>query len=70
MILVKKSNITGNLNQMEIPVQPDKYEEWLQSKKKPHIQDFFPELSDEEREFILNGITPEEWNEYIGDEEE
>ena len=27
------------------------------------IQDAFPYLSPEEREFILTGITPKEWNE-------
>jgi hypothetical protein len=32
------------------------------SEKRPLIQEIFPELNDEEREFLMTGITPEEWN--------
>lgn len=34
-----------------------------------HIQDAFPFLTDNEREFILTGITAEEWDELFGEEE-
>ena len=30
-------------------------------------QDVFPELSNEQREFIISGITPDEWNFIFGD---
>jgi hypothetical protein len=30
------------------------------------LQDAFPNLTTEEREFIKTGITPEEWDEYFG----
>lgn len=30
------------------------------------IQDVVPHLSDDDREFFLNGITPEEWEEFMG----
>jgi len=33
------------------------------------IQDAFPNLSVEQREFILSGITPQEWNDTFGEEE-
>jgi hypothetical protein len=35
----------------------------------PLIQDFFGECSDEEREFILTGIRPEEWAKIFGSPE-
>lgn len=34
------------------------------------IQDAFPFLNDGEREFLLTGITPEEWNTMFEDEED
>lgn len=33
------------------------------------IQDAFPELSDSAREFIKSGITSEEWDKYMGEDE-
>jgi hypothetical protein len=32
-----------------------------------HVQEAFPYLDDNEREFILTGITEEEWDEAFGD---
>jgi hypothetical protein len=34
------------------------------------IQDVFPNLTADEREFIKTGITPEDWNEMVGETEE
>ena len=31
------------------------------------IQEIFPELSNEDREFLMTGITPEEWAAAFGD---
>jgi hypothetical protein len=33
------------------------------------IQDAFPELTDDAREFIKTGITSEEWSKYMGDDD-
>jgi hypothetical protein len=33
------------------------------------LQDAFPELSDDAREFIKTGITPLEWAKYMGEDE-
>jgi hypothetical protein len=34
------------------------------------IQEAFPELSSDAREFIKSGITPLEWAKYMGEEDE
>jgi len=34
------------------------------------IQEAFPELSDNAREFIKSGITSEEWDKYMGADDE
>ena len=31
------------------------------------VQNVFPNLNKEEREYLINGVTPDEWNKYIGD---
>jgi hypothetical protein len=33
------------------------------------MQDAFPMLSEDEREFIMTGITPEEWNQMCPDDD-
>lgn len=61
------SILTGKLHVMELDVTEEQEKEWRRGK---HIQDAMPNLSDEEREFLINGITPEEWAEFFGDEED
>lgn len=34
------------------------------------IQDAFPELDNNQREFIKTGITPEEWDKFIGNDDQ
>lgn len=34
------------------------------------VQAAFPQLDAEDREFMISGITPEEWEEHMVDEEE
>lgn len=33
------------------------------------IQDAFPDLNASEREFLISGVSPEDWNEMFGGEE-
>ena len=41
---------------------------WME--KGMNIQDAFPMLSDDQREFLMTGLTPEEWDDLFGEEEE
>lgn len=34
------------------------------------IQDVFPDLSPDDREFLMTGVTAEEWAEFVGDDED
>jgi len=66
-IVVRKSNITGKMNEMRLPLSRD---EFLLGLKKWElggglIQDCFPTLKPEQREFIQTGITPEEWDKHV-----
>lgn len=69
MIVTKISPITGTVNQMDIEVDPDRYAKWVAMENPPFIQHAFPELGADEREFLLTGTTPEEWDAAFGDDE-
>jgi len=64
----KKSMLSGKVNSMMIPTSQDKIEYWLQSGEL--IQNVMPDLDAEQREFIKTGISPEEWDNMCGDEDE
>ena len=67
------SMLSGKAHTRTIPISEEKFKKWLQIKEtplRPHIQDFFPELNADDREFLKTGITPEEWNETFPEEED
>jgi len=68
MLIFKKSPITGNTVSREIDVDRHDLERFEAGGIL--IQDAFPNLSADDREFILTGITPEEWDEHFSDEDE
>jgi len=67
MLVKKVSTISGKENTMDLPITQMQVYRWQQGGS---IQDVFPELSNEEREFLKSGITPEEWKELWKNSEE
>ena len=65
--IIRKSPISGVTHSMEIECTEDQILRY--HKGEEYIQDIFPNLSPAEREFILTGITSEEWDEVFGEEE-
>ena len=63
----KKSQLTGIIHEMEIPVTEEQLILWNNGGL---IQNVMPALSENEREFLITGITKEEWDEMIRDVEE
>jgi|TARA_B110001454_G_C12484548_1_gene335802 hypothetical protein len=64
MIEVKKvSMLTRKVNTMVLDTTQEKLDLYFGTKNRPLIQDLFPELSTDEREFLQTGATPEEWAE-------
>lgn len=61
MIFTKTSMLTGITRTMDLPVTEQQLELY---QKGVLIQDAMSNLTAAEREFILTGITDEEWNEY------
>lgn len=59
LLVIKESDLTGKMNVMKIDATPESVMEWVRSGQK--IQDFFPLMPKEQREFLISGCTPEEW---------
>lgn len=49
--------------------QPIHARQWNAWRNGQHIQNAMPELTADEREFLLTGMTPEEWDAAFGEEE-
>ena len=65
MLITRKSLISGNTNTMSLPITEEQYNAWEQGTL---VQVAMPHLSPDEREFVMTGITPEEWTETFGEE--
>ena len=59
--------VTMEVNTTELKI--DQWDFWNRAPGTPLVQDFFFECSDDEREFILTGILPEEWIKLFGEGE-
>ena len=58
MLIYKKSTISGKINGTMIPVSKNQIRRWVKGEL---IQDVMPDLTKDEREFMISGITQEEW---------
>lgn len=64
MQIKRISPFTGKLNIMNLDVSLEQMIRWDRGEL---IQDVFPNLTADEREFIKTGITPNDWNEMVGE---
>lgn len=58
MIIIRRCPFTDKINDWELPVTPEQIKEWEEGML---AQDAFPHLTDDQREFIMTGITPDVW---------
>lgn len=59
MQITRTSLLTGIARTLDINVTQEELDAWKSGKL---IQQAMPQLSDDDREFILTGITKEEWD--------
>lgn len=72
MKISKISHLTGEYNTREIDITIDQYNDWqnvLENKSRRPIQDVLPNLSADDREFMISGITPDEWDNAFGSDD-
>ena len=63
--LVTRQNIYGRQVQCWLPVDAQPLVDWLllRRSERPIVQEAFPHLSADEREFLITGLSGEEWDE-------
>ncbi len=61
MRIVRTSPFSNKLNGRDIDITYDQLDRWEAGQG--NIQDIMPDISADDREFIMTGITPEEWAE-------
>ena len=66
MLIKRTSMVTGITRSMELPITK---EQWAAFQRGALVQDAFPHLSPDEREFIITGIIKKEWDDTFRDEE-
>lgn len=67
MRIAKRSVITGRENIMDLDVTMEQIKEWQAGAL---VQDVFPHLTEQEREFLISGTTQAEWDEYIPEDDD
>jgi hypothetical protein len=67
MLITKRSSLTGNSHSREINVTQAQLDSWASGM---FIQNAMPNLSTDDREFLMTGVTPEEWDKYIKNDED
>jgi len=67
MQVTRKSIFSGKERTREIPVTEEQYAKWQSGML---IQVAMPNLTPEDREFIITGLDEEEWNEMFGEDNE
>lgn len=63
MLIFRKSVLTGKTNQMHISIHlysSKQYNKYLNDPN-ANMNKYFPKLSPEQREFLMSGITPDEF---------
>ena len=70
MLVTRKSPLTGLEHTMDINISEERLQRWESGQDKRRLQTAFPELTPEEREFIHTGITGEEWDAFIPEEQD
>lgn len=68
-----QSDLSGEMNLREIPITIEQYVDWRNAQDNDDnrfVQNAFPHLSADDREFLISGITPEEWANAFGSDDE
>ena len=63
MIVTRRNSLSGKIHSMDLPITFEQIAAW---KAGGLVQDVFPDLDPVDREFIINGITPEDWEYRFG----
>ena len=63
MKITRTSRLTGNTSVMDLPITQAQLDAWVDGEL---IQNAMPHLNADQREFVITGITPAEWQAAFG----
>ena len=63
MIILRRSRVTRKIHEMDLPITREHLAAWYGGKT---IAEVMPHLSSWEREFVVSGITRQEWIKAFG----
>lgn len=66
-MIERVSIFSGKANVIDLPVTEEQLERWEGGEL---IQNVFPNLTPDQREFLMTGITPTEWDAKFGEDDE
>lgn len=67
MTITRTNPLTGKINFLSLDITEEQIHSWHNGEL---IQEAMPNLTTDEREFIMTGITPDSWSKLFGDEED
>lgn len=68
MLITRTSIVSGKTRTLDLPITQEQMDLWEGGRLL--IQNAFPNLTPDQREFILTGITQDEWDELWREEDE
>jgi hypothetical protein len=67
MLITKRSPLTGEMNSLDLPVTGEQIANWRSGAL---IQNVMPQLNAGQREFLISGVYPGEWDATVPKEED
>ena len=64
MKIIRTSRLSGETNHWYMPITQAQMDAWVDGML---IQDAMPQLTADQREFLMTGITPAEWQAAFGE---
>ena len=64
MLIVRQSLLSGTTRSFDLPITQEQLDSYMNGS---NVQDAFPHLTADQREFIMTGATADEWYEYFGE---
>lgn len=65
MLIIRKDPMNGQLNRLYLDITDKEYQDWLSG---TNAKRAFPRLNADLREYIVSGIPPGKWEEYVGND--
>lgn len=70
MLITNTSQISGVETTLELDITEEQLERFFNRRENgEYVQTIFPNLTPAEREFILTGVSPKEWEQIFGSPE-